>query len=403
MMRGIHSRAKCLFIAMLFCFQYGQLHAQTDVLTLSKIKDFINAALTRAILLSDSLKKDSSARYLPAIDSALQKNTLDNPVYYAAMQKLLEGKFDSVTKKFSSRVEQIDVRAYQQYNYEQAGKMIYDSAFAILRQQYAFFSPVVKDSLYTALVTPVTTVTQTPAVVADTTLKKVPQQVSKPSDYVPWYTRFSGFVFWLLACVLISVALFLYCLDQIRQLKAKLTDTEKQVVHLEEEKEHGVSHQGQGQVTMVYTEFRNLVTLKIKELYDIIDHLNQRLIHLETTHLPSPENETGIATESSIGQTFYMSAPLPGHFPFSARTLKKDSLYRFIVNGTDNEAHFEIINDGIPLTEALTDIPKYFEPACTLENELAGEVRVIITKTPGKARLDGEKWVIEQKASIIFI
>lgn len=400
-MRGIYSEVKCLIIAMFFCFYYGQASAQTDIVTLSRIKDFFNAGLTRVILSSDSLKKDSSARYLPAIDSVLQKNTLENPVYYAAMQKLLEGKFDSVLKRLSSRVEQIDVRAYQQYNNEQATRLIYDSAFFIMKQQYGFVS-LARDSLYTTLIAAVPPVVQTPTVIADTTPKTNPQQASKPSEYVPWYARFQGFVFWLLACVLISVALFLYCLDQIRQLRTKLSDTENQVMRLEGEKEQSVSQQGQ--VTTVYTEFRNLVTLKIKELYDIIDHLNQRIIHLETIHLPAIENEIVSTTEpEGIGQIFYMSVPLPGYFPFSARALKKDALYRFVVNGSDNEAHFEVINDGIPLNEALKNIANFFEPACTLENELAGEVRVIITKTPGKARLDGEKWVIEQKASIIFI
>jgi hypothetical protein len=402
MIRGIYSSVKCLVIATLFCFYCGHTYAQTDVVTLYKIKDFINAALTRVILSSDSLKKDSSAKYLPAIDSVLQKNTPENPVYFAAMQKLLEGKFDSVAKKFSSKVDGIDVRAYQQYNNEQAAKLIYDSAFSIMRHQYNIFSPASKDSLYTVLMKPVKPVLETPAVVMDTTPKAAPQQALKPSDPIPWYARFQGFVFWLLACVLISVALFLYCLDQIRELKAKLADTEKHVVHLEEEKEHDSPRRGQ--VTTVYTEFRNLVTLKIKELYDIIDHLNQRIIHLETTHLPASENEPGIAHDpKEIGQTFYMSAPGQGYFPFNARALKKDSLYRFVLNGADNEANFEVINDGIPLTEALTDLPKFFEPACTLENELIGEIRVIITKIPGRVRLDGEKWVIEQKASIIFI
>ena len=397
-MRGTYSKVKYLVAVMGLCFHYG--HAQTDIVTLYKIKDFINAGLTRTILSSDSLKKDSATQYLPGIDSVLKKNNPENPVYYAAMQKLLEGKFDSVTKKFSSKVDQIDVRAYQQYNYEQAGKLIFDSAFALMRQHYSFVLPLTaKDSFFIALTKP--QVISEAAATQDTIVKAPPEQVSKPAEYVPWYGRFSGFVFWLLACVLISVALFLFCLDQIRQLKAKLADTEKQVVHLEEEKEPGVSQQGR--VTTVYTEFRNLVTLKIKELYDIIDHLNQRIIHLETTHLPAPENDAITHESNEIGQTFYMSVPLSGYFPFSARALKKDSLYRFTINGADNEAHFEVINDGIPLTEALRDTSKFLEPACNLENDLAGEVRVVITKTPGKARLDGEKWVIGEKASIIFI
>jgi hypothetical protein len=397
-MRGTYSKVKYLVAVMALCFHYG--HAQTDIVSLYKIKDFINAGLTRTILSSDSLKKDSTTQYLPGIDSVLKRNTPENPVYYAAMQKLLEGKFDSVTKKFSSKVDQIDVRAYQQYNYEQAGKLIYDSAFALMRQHYSFVLPLTaKDSFFTALTKP--QLISEAAAKQDTIVKAPPKQVSKPPGYVPWYGRFSGFVFWLLACVLISVALFLFCLDQIRQLKAKLADTEKQVVHLEEEKEPGVSQQGR--VTTVYTEFRNLVTLKIKELYDIIDHLNQRIIHLETTHLPAPDNDAIAHESNEIGQTFYMSVPLSGYFPFSARALKKDSLYRFIINGADNEAHFEVINDGIPLNEALRDASKFLEPACNLENDMSGEVRVVITKTPGKARLDGEKWVIEEKASIIFI
>ena len=151
MKRGIYSGVKYLILATFFCF-YGEVYAQTDVVTLSKIKDFINAGLTRTILSSDSLKKDSSAKYFPGVDSVLKTNTPENPVYYAAMQKLLEGKFDSVTKKFSSKIDQIDIRAYKHYNNDQASKLIYDSAFALMRQQYPFVLPATAmDSLYTVL------------------------------------------------------------------------------------------------------------------------------------------------------------------------------------------------------------------------------------------------------------
>jgi hypothetical protein len=48
-------------------------------------------------------------------------------------------------------------------------------------------------------------------------------------------------------------------------------------------------------------------------------------------------------------------------------------------------------------------MPRFLDPACISESEPQGEVRVIITKIPGIAQFDGEKWAIQQKASIVFI
>ena len=60
-MPGTYSSIKYLVITMLFCSYYGMSYAQTDVVTLSKIKDFIDAGLTRVILSSDSLNTQSAS------------------------------------------------------------------------------------------------------------------------------------------------------------------------------------------------------------------------------------------------------------------------------------------------------------------------------------------------------
>lgn len=400
----INRRSKHFFLAVIFSL--GQFcYAQTDVVTLSRAKDFINAGLTYIILSNDSIRKDSAGKNWLAVDTVLQKNTLANPLYYAAMRKLLEGRFDSVTKKFSSKLDSVDVSRYTSLDEQKALQSLYDTAFVLLRQKYGnFFSPASRDSVYLVLMSKAEPPKDTSLSEKVDTVPKPVEKKSSAPPYTPWYARFQGFVFWLLACVLISVALFLYCLDQIRQLKIKLEESDKTITQLREEADP-LSPKS-GPVTTVYTEFRNLVTLKIKELYDIIDHLNLRIISLEKEHQEPPSllEEASNANELlANGDIFYMGVPQEGYFAFSARSLKKDGLYKFTLMNHKTEATFEVINDGMPILEALKEPAKFFEPACIIENDPQAEVRVVITKSPGIAVFDGEKWAIQQKASILFI
>jgi hypothetical protein len=398
-------RSGYLYAAIIFFLLSQYSYAQSDVVTLSRIKDFINAELTYIILSNDSLQKDSGHKNWNEIATALRKNTVANPVYYAAMKKLLEGRFDSVAKKFSSKVDLIDVTKYTGLSEEKAMQVLYDTAFTLMTEQYGKqFAASIRDSIYTLLLNRAASRQNIQPLKNIDTVQKTKVKKSSEPVYVPWYARFQGFLFWLLACVLISVALFLYCLDQIRQLKIKLTEAEKVITQIREEKDPLAPHSGP--VTTVYTEFRNLVTLKIKELYDIIDHLNLRLIAVEKREKsPSLIEEAAVANDATEndGDIFYMGLPLEGYFPFSSRALKKDALYKFSFINNKTEAQYEVINDGIPVSEVLKDIPKFLEPACVAENEPQGEVRVLITKAPGIAIFDGEKWAIEQKAIILFI
>jgi hypothetical protein len=73
------------------------------------------------------------------------------------------------------------------------------------------------------------------------------------------------------------------------------------------------------------------VTLKIKDLYDSIEHLNSRIATLEVEQPPPASlNEEAPLIDDSINneEIFYMSVPLPGHFPISSRSLKKDAIYK---------------------------------------------------------------------------
>jgi hypothetical protein len=389
------------FWVCFFLFQSG--YAQTDIVSLSKIKDFINAGLTHTILSNDSIRKNNGDKNWSEIDTVFQKNNLQSPFYFAAMQQFLHGKFDSVAKNFSARVDLIDIKQYQHLDEQKAMQSLYDTAFAILQKEFPFVLPSVsRDSLYQNLLVRANVQNRSRPQVEDTipdlTIKTLPA-----TDYSPWYKNSGGLVFWLLTATLIFGGLFLYLFFKMRQLKMSLEASEN-TTKAKEETPPEVAHQIP--ISEVYTEFKNLVTLKIKDLYDSIEHLNSRIATLEVEQPPPASlNEEAPLIDDSINneEIFYMSVPLPGHFPFSSRSLKKDALYKFVLNGTNKEAHYEVINDGFPVGGALNDMPKFFEHACIVEDEPQGEVRVVITKDPGVALFDDGKWIIKQKATIVFI
>ena len=57
---------------------------------------------------------------------------------------------------------------------------------------------------------------------------------------------------------------------------------------------------------------------------------------------------------------------------------------------------------GVPVMDIVNLADTYIKPACDEENRPGTAVRNITTKKKGRAVLDGDRWIIKQKALIRY-
>ena len=100
---------------------------------------------------------------------------------------------------------------------------------------------------------------------------------------------------------------------------------------------------------------------------------------------------------------FYMAGPVNNYFPNSAKSFTKDNtVYRFKVSPNKQDAEFELHTSGAPINEIVQLAESYIKSACDEENLPSYPVKNIITKKPGQAILEGDKWIIKSKALIRY-
>ena len=119
--------------------------------------------------------------------------------------------------------------------------------------------------------------------------------------------------------------------------------------------------------------------------------------------------------------------PLPNEDSFAAaraalamlKKAKKDTLVFFLISGggsamfdlpldpqislEDTMAFHEVLlGSGAPINEIVQLAESYIKSACDEENLPSYPVKNIITKKPGQAILEGDKWIIKSKALIRY-
>ena len=126
----------------------------------------------------------------------------------------------------------------------------------------------------------------------------------------------------------------------------------------------------------------------------VVPEILPELLPVPSKITPPPLTRFYLATPNSDGS--FVNNPAPQFDP-------SRSMYEFELNGEGAEANFCFVSDAATIANALSHPDRYLMPAC-LYPVPPTTARTIRTTTPGKARLspDGQRWMIEQKAQILF-
>lgn len=106
-------------------------------------------------------------------------------------------------------------------------------------------------------------------------------------------------------------------------------------------------------------------------------------------------------------EVFYFSTPSKdGSFAdnFRAKTYKPNAhLYEFkTIDKQKQNAEFKFIDDPSAVADAINYPDRNIDPVCEAVSAFKSNSTRIITATPGKARLDGGKWIVTEKAKIRY-
>lgn len=383
---------------------------QSSTPVLERLKDYINAELTYTILANQAAQNREERVSMGKIEASIKINTVKAPIPYATIKTWLQGSFEMVDQEFAAVVNGIDTEKFASLPLSKAAELLNDEAFLILRKNYASLVPVYKrDLLYQEISKQLPEENglnvqyreKAPAERKGRELSPILFTNSKGVSSLE-LSHFTGsdLLIWIfMGCI------FIYCFVQFHFLKSELKATKEE---LRKAQQAGEEQPAQGTHPMagVYSEFRLLVTGKLTEMLERVEAVQKKMADLERGKeallIPMQTGRTGTEDRAG-GQVFYMTAPATHYFPLHAQTASKErALYQFTVAEDKTVALYEVINDGLPISEAVNKADRYLDAACEAKNQPKWDSNKVVTKFPGIAFLEGDKWIIKHKATVVF-
>jgi hypothetical protein len=139
-------------------------------------------------------------------------------------------------------------------------------------------------------------------------------------------------------------------------------------------------------------------------------HIDNPVQELNTsTYEPTVITPQGaeIAEPNNKPVTFFMPSPdNDGNFDNRKKSehfIPSESIYKFIMNeNSDKEAEFYIHQDPNNMERAINYYSSILEKVCKSENAFDPRGKSVVTIEPGVAVLDGNKWVVKEKALVKY-
>ena len=269
----------------------------------------------------------------------------------------------------------------------------------------------VQNLLDTYTPTPTQTTTTTPK--PNTVVAK--NETKKTKHWTDWLVA---------AAAVLGVSVAIWSLIRTLNLNERINALEMQL-KTQTHKDNTDQNNAKGNENMLDNTFKKSVLVGFEEHKNQIDHLTQAVkkvfnsqkeikeIVADFSHQePAPviQNDKIFAVqtpkpEPKLDIALYFSTPnKDGSFSSNGKSdLFKHgaSFYKFtLIN--ENTAHFQFVEDRPTVEMALNSPNTYIEPACNDQNTYFMGSKSFITTQKGTATLQGDKWLITQKALIKY-
>ena len=419
---------------LVFLVALGLAHAclaQVDKNRLEKAKNFVDAHVTWLMLSQKAADgaKDINKNDLESLRPKLRVLVVDNAVDTGVLIALLSPKYKRAIDKLSRPIWNINTGPFAALTPQAAAEKLVDTAFSTLTKSYgAEFKTL--DSGKSVLVNSValylgsSTTPKTETAVAASSPAPIQGAAPAAKPGVGWHFFFLSLLPVVLCLVLGFFVWKLY--ERLQALALSQEALEKQV--------KTAAKQGKAQEP-VETRRKNGVdpSVEISELNAQVNLLKRRVAQLEN---PAPGARTApdgrpiqdgrSASDGRSGsdarpardakpprreppppppqeQTFYMTLPINNYFLDKSKSPTRDNtVYLFTTKPDGTDATFTVHVSGTQLTDILSRTETFIKPACVEENLPSPGTKSIGNVQPGRAVLEGDKWVIKTKAVIRY-
>ena len=428
----------------------------------SKARDYLNCRLSLAVIQQKAKANPGLKPQLDQIQGPLSIVTVEDPLTYDNLVHVLQG-FDKVLKNLTIPISKLNMKKMSAFTDHKDGvTMLMDSVFDILKKSYSDVYDSVEKAYRGALTEDVAKVLAPPHTVATTT-GTVPagaapgaagggtagardsghkQGVKDPVNPATADSGgfFAGFSFWTLVSLMVSLGVFVFAYRKIDTLEGQNKQRIKDLSSFTENYRPvvtggaaggGATGAGNATGSTDRKELDKVIQNRIADLNDAISKLQNQVSQLEnklSKVKPEPVQQAGLRTiyqepskpdlvvsrgpaatsgpaaaGPAAADVFYMVGPVNNYFPISAKSSSKDNtVYKFQVSANRQEASFELHTAGAPVMEIVRSAQSYIKPACDEENNPGPNVKNIVTVRPGMAILEGDKWIINNKALIRY-
>ena len=394
-----------LFLLLMLAFAPCSF-AQTSEDALAQARDYVSNQMVLALLQN---VKDSG-KYKSAYDEISQPKKVEEGLPADALQSIIKSTSDSILMAFAKSAAAIDITSFTGLKNEAAAKAIVGASFTTLKKYYPDQSSSIesKRKLWTT---------------------QVAAYFNKPSDdnNTESFVSTSVFYFSMLLLLTLLAATTYYLLQRFKRIEQKLALLKRSETSSSISKD--VYYDAVNKPQTQKQEVAKLIDSNrtIAEFQKAIETLQTKVSKLEAAQ-SKPAMQPVVATiqpntpiqlskapqpnmaapqparqEPPATEVFYMGGPVSNYFPANVKSLSKENtVYKFTVKANKEEALFELHTAGAPIKEIVSLSESYIKPACDEENIPPATVRNIVTAKPGLALLEGDKWMIKNKALIRY-
>jgi len=427
----MHKQIRTSFGLGLVLMIFNILGAAAQVWPQEKVIEYCNVALTNAYL--TGLKDANSVNGYKDIKDKLALNSIDSPSPFEALKALRTKNFEITFDKLSTPFHNIGLQSVSETSGEVAAEQIIaaiEGAILPLINKTSNHDQKLKDIRkevvdFVATHIPKENKSSGTSDSEQRDPKSVSNNVLSNGDPIQ-LEIWSNASWWVILIALTPYILFATLLafgvNRYKSLAGRIDKRKQDLVGLKEDlrqqlgKIHG-NTSGFGQSNAI-DELKKQVLIiienseTVKRLHEEITGLSERINKIEKSAdniFPSKSSigSSPINTPDPVkkGATvFYMSYPVGNCFSLNARSESaENTIYRFLPRQNNSEANFEIhTTGGTPVSDIISSTEQFIKPACIEENLPGANTRNIRTVKQGFAVLEGDRWVVKEKAHISY-
>jgi hypothetical protein len=200
---------------------------------------------------------------------------------------------------------------------------------------------------------------------------------------------------WLLLGLIVGLGIYVFWTNG--NINSKIKGIQRK---LDQKKTDSQWEKTKPQISSGEVEYLINSSLSMRKVQEAISNLERNVEKLRPPRLDVTPVTPAL---EPVDSTFYMTGPTNNYFPSSARSNNRENtVYKFMLQPGGNEAKFELHTTGASINEIIKVVESYIKPACDEENLPSAGTRNIVTRTPGRAILENDKWIIKDKAVIRY-